>query len=918
MFHRLFLFFFCLLWPNLVAAEDLLQLNTSYPEATLSSFVSRLEGRLETKVKLAVSAGVDARNFSSPAGSRLWLLPEGPGSARRPEIVWVGLVPIAGDKVANLYRSNAFPVKWRAALQRVVDQTLLEYRPQGTGISGLASVAEAVTAARKGSFSQALSYLYPYLDKHPRDARAFAETLVVLEWAGQSSSALALALSRADLELPLYAIKSLLRSARAGGYFKSADDYLQLGLNYEPGDPELLALQGHLLADLGRHEEGLQKVSEALKHYPQYADLWLAKYYLHVVRAESYDALDAIQRANKLAPSRYARRELLYSLERSGMPQQALLLLKDDPDLLTDDEIFRLRRAEHAMQVRWGVYQQPAQEQYYRMTDQALRQNETLRHELATGEFVEQELHQRILKFDRLVALRDRKLMRKVVAEWELLKAEEVVVPDYALQAIADALLYLQRPDEAAPLYRAVAQKNRRNASAWLGLYYSLHEANHYAEATELIESLSEGEATWNRTKGYRQPETNLDRFRYDLAAGLDRLYRNEHALAEERLRPLFEQAPHNPELRQAYAELERARRHPRRGQALVKQGLAVNPKHRGLQVGLADSYLERRQWRLAERSIHRLGELFPDEGSTVRLQDDWQRRNLRILEGRISFGYGDSPTVAGREIDWLLRNWTRPLDYDWRLALFGLSRHADLPEGRTTRSYAGLAAQRLTPDLSLFAQLGLADSSNDQWLAELSGRYEFNDRWAVLFSLAHNAEAVSLRALETGSSGIEYQLGVEWWRHESLAVTADLSLLDYSDGNQRLGVSAAVRKRLLAGPIFQLENVFRLAGSSNSSSVGAYFAPETDFLVENEWQGRWITWREYADTFTQRFSASVGGYWQQDFNWSVPFALSYAHEWELQRRRLFVEYGPSYSYRYYDGEAETNLGMFLAFVWRY
>ncbi|MDB4470778.1 hypothetical protein N9063_00680, partial [Deltaproteobacteria bacterium] len=548
----------------------------------------------------------------------------------------------------------------------------------------------------------------------------------------------------------------------------------------------------------------------------------------------------------------------------------------------------------------------------------ALRQNESLLVEVQNVDGDQARVHQKVLLFDRIVALRDRLQMQQVVDQWEILNFGEIETPDYALQAVADALLYLRRPEESAEIYAAIAGRTPNNSAAWLGLYYSLHESNRYDQATELIERLVAEQAIWDRTKGYREPEENPARFAAELTAALDRLYRNELELAEEQLMRLYRQGPHHTDLRKAVGELENSRRHPRHAQQLFEQGLAVESEHSGLQVALADSFIVRRQWRLAEQSIARLQELYPDEGASLRLRDDWQRRNMRQLEGRISFGFGDSPDVDGQEIDWLLRDWTRPLDYDWRLAAFAQSRRADLPEGRSTRTYAGVAFERETPDLSLFGQLALSDASDDRWLAEVSGRYEVDDRWALLFGVARNGSAVSLRALETGSAGTEYRLGAEWWRNESLSVSGGFSLLDYDDGNQRTGFYASVRHRLLSGPTLQLDNIVRTSTTQNSRPGGAYFAPAADFSLEDELQLRWISWRWYTDTLTQRTSISSGGYWQQEHGWSVPFSLSYAHEWELQQQRLLVEYGSSFSRRSYDGTAENNLGLYLAFSWRY
>lgn len=918
--HIILFSLFVLCAGNSHADDHPLVLGAQESSPQIEEFVDRLEAALGLPVHTVERDLPTLSAWQNDAvATDLLLLQESPALGDGAQSLLLGWIPLRSGKVYYLYQYSSLPESQRETIVQFISDWLQPYRPSvSLETSALRSVAEAVAAARNGDYSQALAYLYPYLEKQHRDARAHAETLVVLEWAGRYLDAVILALSRPDLQLPLYASKSVVRSARAAGLFADAESFLLAGLQHAPDDPELLSLQVHLLSDQGRVEEAEQLVLQALEAHPQYADLWLAKYYLQVLKYDSYAALGAIQRANELVPSRYARRELLYSLERCGMPQLALRMLLTEPDLLTEDERFRLRRANNGMQIRWGKYEQASLEQLYAETDAALLQNEVLLSEAQSVEGAQAREHQKALEFNRMVVLRDRLQMQQLVDQWEILKHAGVEVPDYALQAVADALLYLQRPEPAAAIYAAVAERTPNNSAAWLGLYYSLHESNQYDRATELIARLVSEQAIWDRTKGYREPEGNPHRFAVELTAALDRLYRSEFDLAEEHLTRLFRQAPHRTDLRKAVGELENSRRHPRHAQQLFEQGLAVEPGHHGLQVALADSFMVRRQWRLAKKSIARQQEIYPDEGASLRLRDDWQRRNMRQLEGRISFGIGDSPDVDGQEIDWLLRNWTRPLDYDWRLAAFMQNRTADLPEGRATRTYTGIAFDRKTPDLSLFGQLALSDASDDRWLAELSGRYEVDDRWALLLGVARNGSAVSLRALETGSAGTEYRLGAEWWRNESLSAAVGFSLLDYDDGNQRTGLSASARWRLMAGPTMQLDNILRTATTQNSNPGGAYFAPDADFLLEDELQFRWISWRCYSDTLTQRASISSGGYWQQDYGWSVPFSLSYAHEWELQQRRLLVEYGTSFSQRSYDGTAENNLGLYLAFSWRY
>ena len=88
--------------------------------------------------------------------------------------------------------------------------------------------------------------------------------------------------------------------------------------------------------------------------------------------------------------------------------------------------------------------------------------NSTLDHCGLTGGLPlhDTDLYRRI-RVDRIQALHARQRMHDVVTAYAALQQEGVAVPDYILNEVAAAWLYLKQPEKAAALYRVVLATDR-------------------------------------------------------------------------------------------------------------------------------------------------------------------------------------------------------------------------------------------------------------------------------------------------------------------------------------------------------------------------------------------------------------------------------------------------------------------------
>src|SRR5256714_3907072 len=86
--------------------------------------------------------------------------------------------------------------------------------------------------------------------------------------------------------------------------FAEAGQLLERAVKLNPRSPEALATYGNVLIELGRREDGVRALSEAIRLQPQNAATYIYRGYGHAPAADHDTALADFDAAVRLAPNR--------------------------------------------------------------------------------------------------------------------------------------------------------------------------------------------------------------------------------------------------------------------------------------------------------------------------------------------------------------------------------------------------------------------------------------------------------------------------------------------------------------------------------------------------------------------------------------------------------------------------------------
>jgi biofilm PGA synthesis protein PgaA len=562
-----------------------------------------------------------------------------------------------------------------------------------------------------------------------------------------------------------------------------------------------------------------------------------------------------------------------------------------------------------AARVRWGAEVRPEEvARRFEGTDRAIADLDALLAKLTAEPAPDEGLVRRV-RLDRMVALRDRVRMAEVIAEAEALAP----LPAYADQAYADALLYARRPEAALAAYDRVLAADPGNIEALYGRVFALVEQESLTEAFAAADAIANEQPRFRAPAGGPATNPNPEHaYAAQLAAEV-RLWGNRPADGTARLTPLANGAPANAGFRRAMAGAYSARGWPRRAEAEAQVAASLDPDSLATGLVLADSALVRRRLGEAEERIEGLVALAPENRGVQRLEQElraargWQlSAELRPTwnDGGGGFasgeGYDFGATLVSPEVAPYLR----------LLARIDLAEAAP-PEGRVTRNRVGGGVQVRTPDVEASLYSTRSWGTVPETAVGAAVAVELDDRWTWAAQGEINSIELPMRALLADISGDSASTSLTWRRDERLRLSAGVSWLGYSDGNDRVALSGNAVQQLMARPHFDLTGRVDLYASWNSRAGGPYFAPTSDFSASAGLLAQHVAWRRYQKSFVQALSADTGLYAQEGFGRNWIGVVRYEHRWRHDPWTEIV-YGVSVDRRVYDGVAENGVALMV------
>lgn len=781
-------------------------------------------------------------------------------------------------------------------------------------------LSQAVDLARQGQTQKALEIIEKLYADDPTNRAVSHDYLTILSWDEQDDQVAGVATRLSPQTAPDYAIEAAAQSARRRGDYLQAEYFYRAGLQRFPYDFDFPNGLVMTLADAGQAEAARELAHDFTQRHPEELSLLLARGYAEEADGDHFAALQTCNQILARDPDNLpARTRRILLLDRLGASHLAVELAGKDPDLLSPQEWQRILNNRNAFAVRWGSLPPETEATRFAQTDQSLSLLEQRLAEIDGTHSAARDIEFRT-RLDRLVALRDRSRMQEVVQEYESLRQEGVVFPGYVLTAVADAYLYQQQPQRALAIQRQILARDPDNFEAQLSQFYTLAELDDFGSAYTLIDAMDQNRPHWlkpRRNDGQLLYLPNPEKLTTAVAAGVARAYGDQYAEAESRLTTLHEQAPANLDITRELANVYSARGWPRRAQQTSELGLRLAPEHKGLQLVLAQSYLERRQYRLAEQAITRLHERYPEDRQVRRLHHWWQIHHMH--EFRLNAGYQDNSGATEGTREMLLEGtlFSPPIAHNYRLFAGSRYAFAAFPEGDEIYRRHGLGIEYRRPDLLAETELTYNIDGGDEFGGRVSLFWELDDHWTIPVNVELFSRDTPLRALKDNVTADSADLGVIYRASELRSVRLKAQFMDFSDGNFRRSLAASLEQRLLTLPKYKLTGIIDLYASANSRDDTIYYNPDHDFSAALTLDNLHRLYRRYDRAFSHRLGLTLGNYWQKDFADGYLAGAAYEQIWEVAERFELI-YGFSRFRRVYDGQPEYQNYLYTRLNWRF
>lgn len=725
----------------------------------------------------------------------------------------------------------------------------------------------------------------------------------------QMHCALAANPSNTSDEISEQALAVLAKQARQSGDFVQALQHYERLIVRNPHYVDYKI--AHALVQIDRQAYALADAEmSALKaSHANYAELLNAQLYLGQQTHSAIKILDASQRLLALNPKDAAMAGTLASAASDlGATSQAKALQQQYG--FASNATQPLQASHAAAYVRWGGFDPIDPKQPYADTDQALIALDRACQCDWTAVDVN-DIAKRKLVFDRMLALRDRHRAPEVVAHYQQLQAHTIEIPVYALRAVADSYLELREPEQALAVLDAILLKEPNEYNSQLDKFYALIELERFDEATRHIQTITVQEPSYLNRNDNPTVRQNGKKFQADTVAAMGMAYGDDLAGSEKALTSLQHIGPSNQQLSNHLANIWRWRGWLDLAGKTYQDNLTKEPDDIQAKYGLAHTYLDGRDWALADKEIKALnGFITPDDPALKELNQRWALHQKRQFITDFNTGKSSGAAIGSRTSGintWL---YSAPFNDNYRVYANADYHRATFPEGNGNVLAPAVGLEYRSHDWLVASQLGLVTQDGHGATGGVRASYRANDYWLFDSEVAFNSQQMPVRGQRVGKQGDLINAGLTYRWSELTQVSAAVCYMNMSDGNNRQSLQLTWDNRIYNAPHYKAYVRAEASASRNSINNASYFNPKSDTALGATLRQDWLTWRRYDSSFTQRLILGMGTYQQQNFGSDGTWSVSYSHEWDINRW-LNVEYGIARRGQPYDGVKEYRNSLF-------
>ena len=489
-------------------------------------------------------------------------------------------------------------------------------------------------------------------------------------------------------------------------------------------------------------------------------------------------------------------------------------------------------------------------------------------------------------------------------------------LPDYVLEARADALAGLGRVDEASVIYQQLATPARANDKRLLEKrFYAYSDGERYGAAQGLLAGWQEPPTRWDFTGNMRMANDDYEKVLQ--LKTLLQAWRGEAGAAEAQLDAWLKTAPANPWLWLQLGDIRRWRGHPDEAEEAYQQAVRWLPAGRTVlaEPGRLNARLDKGDWQGTPQAVRALGNLTRDRQE---LQQRLTLEQAPQFVTDLTHGRNEGGSVqASRDWSYDSRLYSARTDGGDRLFVRRQGSFGEFDLQPERAAYTGLGAEIFFYPLQLTLEGGTGSELNHKGYLWSRIDWRLDDRWTLGTAINLNSADTPLRALARGNYADQYQLDLGWRQDETREGALRLERMDISDGNRRLSVSGWLRQDLWRRDRWWFDTTLHGATSRNEVVDVDYFNPLQDRNLELELAGRYRLPLDGRRSLLQSLIMSGNHYWQQGYGSDQGWQLSYRHDWILSPA-LSLGYGLGRRQAIYDGNPEFGNFIFANLQWSF
>lgn len=516
---------------------------------------------------------------------------------------------------------------------------------------------------------------------------------------------------------------------------------------------------------------------------------------------------------------------------------------------------------------------------------------------------------------------------QSVVEDYRTLEALNQPIPAYVQEAYADTLLRQGSPHQALAIYQQLEADVRKsapthevNSALLFKLIAASSDAGKFALAQSYQDQIKEGTHIWDFTKTTRLANPNYDRRFYSQVNLLN--WRGKRTAAAEMLENrLQHQTPGDPWAMLAFADLESARHNydDARNWAEKAQHYLTDDEQVFYRNQLASIALNQGDYATAGRLLKNETEAEKEAAESVLKQYQEARR------GKFTAALGLSHQTDPQSNKVSSKERMQEYFLYSPMTESGHYVYAHQFETKVPTESENLRLQRfgVGANLNFFplnvgVEVGSGTRLNDKGYAAFNAAYTLNQHWQFAAQANFNSQNTPIKAIRQGVYANDYGFSTAYTHRDLFQAGAGVNQMKFDDGNTKKSFNAWVTMETFKHDRWTLNNGLRYDYQRAKFISNAYYynpakAQSLEFSTDLSYYQPF----DYGITLTHHLRGTVGRYkqveqaisnnqWLEQKNSATTWAISYAHEWRLNKKYA-LSYELGRKKNMYDGDAEFN-----------